>query len=71
MIDIERQQFYKTLRTGDIKKHREAWRKVAENMPDYVLAQKEYNYLTEILYKRIGRPGFQGLKIEVVEWPKL
>ena len=71
MIDSERQHFYKSLKTGQIKKHREVWRKVLDQMPDYLLAQKEYNYLTELLYKRIGKPGLQGLKIEVVEWPKL
>ena len=71
MIDTERQQYYKSLKTGEIKKHREVWRKVVEQMPDYLLAQKEYNYLTELLYERIGRPGLQGLKIEVAEWPNL
>lgn len=51
----EKEQYLNSLSTGKIKVLRQEWKKIVDQRPDYWIARDEYDLLTRILYKRIGK----------------
>lgn len=55
----EKEQYLHSLSTGRISALRREWKKIMEQRPDYWIAKNEYDLLTEILYKRIGKTNLK------------
>jgi hypothetical protein len=51
----EKEQYLHSLSTSRISALRQEWKKIMEQRPDYWIAKDEYELLTKILYKRIGK----------------
>jgi hypothetical protein len=51
----EKEHYLNGLSTGRISALRQEWKKIMQQRPDYWIARNEYELLTKILYKRIGK----------------
>ncbi len=50
-----KEQYLQGLSTSRISALRQEWKKIAEQRPDYWIARNEYELLTKILHKRLGK----------------
>jgi hypothetical protein len=51
----EKEQYLHSLSTSRISALRQEWKKIMKQRPNYWIAKDEYELLTKILYKRIGK----------------
>jgi hypothetical protein len=51
----EKEHYLNSLSTGRISVLRQEWKKIMEQRPNYWIARNEYELLTSILYKRLGK----------------
>ena len=51
----EKEHYLNSLSTGRISALRQEWKKIMEQRPNYWIARSEYELLTSILYKRLGK----------------